>query len=328
MDSGMDSPKPMTTDILIRTQNLTKQFADHIAVNQVCLEIGKGEVYGLIGANGAGKTTLIRMLATAEEPSAGEIWINGINLTRSGHNPELKRQIGFLPDDFPLYDDLEVWDYLDYFARLYFLRDRQRQQRIAEVIEVVNLTEKARSSIANLSRGMRQRLSLARSIIHQPTVLLLDEPVSGLDPSARVEARQTIKSLQSQGMTILVSSHILSDLEEICTAIGIMERGKLIESSKLQDIYQRSNQSRIQVVSIDPVFSLLHFLAEYPLVSGVEVSATNPQLVSFQFSGDSQAVAHLLRSMISAGLSICDFHPTQESLEDIFLKTHGAQHRN
>lgn len=318
----------MIPNNLVRTDGLTKQFDNHMAVDGVSLEIARGEIYGLIGANGAGKTTLIRMLSTAEEPSTGEIWINGEQLLRGQHNPDLKRQIGFLPDDFPLYDDLEVWDYLDYFARLYFLQGQQRQERIGEVIEVVNLTETARSPIANLSRGMRQRLSLARSIIHQPTFLLLDEPVSGLDPVARVEARQTIKSLQSQGMTILVSSHILSDLEEICTSIGVMERGRLIESSKLKDIYQRRDKSRIEVITTDSPESLVNFLAEYPLVSGIEVSVTNQQLVSFQFSGDLQDSAQLLQKMIGAGLSIGDFHRTQETLEDIFFTTQRDRDRN
>ncbi|MGL5197298.1 MAG: ABC transporter ATP-binding protein, partial [Chroococcales cyanobacterium] len=161
----------MATELAIDTRGLTKQFDRHIAVNDVHLQVGPGEVYGLIGPNGAGKTTLIRMLATAEEPTIGEIYINGERLLGDSHNPTLKRRLGYLPDDFPLYDDLTVWDYLDYFARLYYLREPRRSQRLYEVLELVQLENKRNSLIATLSRGMKQRLSLARTIVHEPILL-------------------------------------------------------------------------------------------------------------------------------------------------------------
>ncbi|MBD0300831.1 MAG: ABC transporter ATP-binding protein, partial [Tolypothrix sp. T3-bin4] len=201
----------MVKELAIRTCGLSKQFDRHIAVNNVDLEIQAGEVYGLIGPNGAGKTSLIRMLAAAEEPTTGEIYINGDRLLRDESNPTLKQRLGYLPDDFPLYDDLTVWDYLDYFGRLYSLRQPHRNQRLREVLELVQLTQKRNSLIATLSRGMKQRLSLARTIIHEPILLLLDEPVSGLDPIARMQFREIIKTLQEAGMTILISSHVLSD---------------------------------------------------------------------------------------------------------------------
>lgn len=176
----------MVKELAIRTCGLTKQFDRYIAVNDVDLQIQAGEVYGLIGPNGAGKTTLIRMLATAEEPTTGEIYLMGDRLLRDRSNCTLKQRLGYLPDDFPLYDDLSVWDYLDYFARLYKLKEPRRSQRLLEVLELVQLGNKRHSLIATLSRGMKQRLSLARTIIHEPIVLLLDEPVSGLDPIARM----------------------------------------------------------------------------------------------------------------------------------------------
>ena len=311
----------MTAVPTVRTHRLTKQFDNHVAVNHIDLQIDPGEVYGLIGPNGAGKTTLIRMLAAAEEPTAGEIYINGARFMRGQNNPELKRQLGYLPDDFPLYDDLTVWDYLDYFARLYFLRDPQRSQRLHEVIELVELEQKRNEAIATLSRGMKQRLSLARSIIHNPTLLLLDEPVSGLDPLARVQVRNIIKSLQKQGMTILISSHILSDLAEICTSIGIMELGNLVESSRLQELYDRSNQDQQQLLisTLGNLEDLQTTLRRSNLVQEVEV-LSDVHSVRVQFSGSIEDCAALLRVLIEAGIPISNFHRSQETLENIFLK--------
>jgi ABC-2 type transport system ATP-binding protein len=311
----------MTAVPTVRTHRLTKQFDNHVAVNRLDLQIDRGEVYGLIGPNGAGKTTLIRMLAAAEEPTAGEIYINGARFLRGQNNPELKRQLGYLPDDFPLYDDLTVWDYLDYFARLYFLRDPQRSQRLYEVIELVELEQKKNELIATLSRGMKQRLSLARSIIHNPTLLLLDEPVSGLDPLARVQVRNVIKSLQQQGMTILISSHILSDLAEICTSIGIMELGHLVESSKLQALYDRSNQDQQQLLisTLGNLEDLQIALRKSEKVQEVEALSGVPS-VRVQFIGSIEDCAALLKSLIEVGIPISNFHRTQETLENIFLK--------
>ncbi len=311
----------MTATPTVRTHRLTKQFDNHVAVNHLDLEIDRGEVYGLIGPNGAGKTTLIRMLAAAEEPTTGEIYINGMRFLRGQNNPELKRQLGYLPDDFPLYDDLTVWDYLDYFARLYFLRDPQRSQRLHEVIELVELQQKRNEAIATLSRGMKQRLSLARSIIHNPTLLLLDEPVSGLDPLARVQVRNIIRSLQQQGMTIIISSHILSDLAEICTSIGIMELGNLVENSRLQALYDRSSQDQQQLLisTLGKATDLQVALRQSDLVKEVEVLPDNSTRV--QFAGNLEDSAALLKSLIEAGIPISDFHRTQETLENIFLKS-------
>ncbi|GBO55393.1 ABC transporter, ATP-binding protein [Pseudanabaena sp. lw0831] len=311
----------MTAVPTVRTHRLTKQFDNHVAVNHLDLQIDRGEVYGLIGPNGAGKTTLIRMLAAAEEPTAGEIYINGARFLRGQNNPELKRQLGYLPDDFPLYDDLTVWDYLDYFARLYFLRDPQRSQRLYEVIELVELEQKKNELIATLSRGMRQRLSLARSIIHNPTLLLLDEPVSGLDPLARVQVRNIIKSLQQQGMTILISSHILSDLAEICTSIGIMELGRLVESSRLQALYDRSNQDQQQLLisTLGNLEDLQTALRKSERVQEIESLSDVPS-VRVQFIGSIEDCAALLKSLIEVGIPISNFHRTQETLENIFLK--------
>lgn len=308
----------MAKELAISTRGLTKQFDRHIAVHDVDLQVEAGTVYGLIGPNGAGKTTLIRMLATAEEPTVGEIYINGERLLSDRSNLTLKRRIGYLPDDFPLYDDLTVWDYLDYFARLYHLREPHRSQRLWEVLELVSLNHKRHNSIATLSRGMKQRLGLARTIIHQPILLLLDEPVSGLDPIARMQFREIIKTLQAAGMTILISSHVLSDLAELCTSVGIMELGYLVESAPLQELYQRLSRQQISIATLGDLEALKAMLQSHPLVEGWQMLPD--QHVRVQFSGSSKDCAALLRSLVESDIPLTEFHRTQEDLETIFLK--------
>ncbi|MGC9524226.1 MAG: ABC transporter ATP-binding protein [Limnospira sp.] len=309
----------MARELAIETRGLTKQFDRHVAVHDMDLQIFSGEVYGLIGPNGAGKTTLLRMLATAEEPSTGEIYIRGERLLRDRSNPALKQYIGYLPDDFPLYDDLTVWDYLDYFARLYNLKEPRRSRRLFDVLELVDLTHKRNSLISTLSRGMKQRLSLGRTVIHEPLLLLLDEPVSGLDPIARQQFRDIIKTLREAGMTIMISSHVLSDLEDFCTSIGIMELGYLVESASLKELYQRLSQQQILISVLESPDPLIAALRNYPDVEAWEIFPETQQ-VRVQFSGGLEEQAKLLRSLINANLKIAQFHPTQDNLESIFLK--------
>ncbi len=309
----------MVKELAIRTSGLYKQFDKHIAVNNLDLEIDEGEVYGLIGPNGAGKTSLIRMLAAAEEPTAGEIYLNGDRLRRDKTNPTLKRRLGYLPDDYPLYKELTVWDYLDYFARLYLLKEPKRTKRLHEVLQLIQLENKRNSLISTLSRGMKQRLCLARTIIHEPIILLLDEPVSGLDPIARMQFREIIKVLQEAGMTILISSHVLSDLAELCTSVGIMELGFLVESASLEELYQRCATQQIVISTLGKQEVLLGELKNNPLVEEWEV-LSGKDSVRINFSGKEEDSADLLRSLVTAGVPLKEFHCTQEDLESIFLK--------
>jgi ABC-2 type transport system ATP-binding protein len=227
--------------------------------------------------------------------------------------------LGYLPDDFPLYDDLTVWDYLDYFARLYRLRPPHRHRRLQAVLELVQLTSKRDSPIATLSRGMKQRLSLARTIIHEPILLLLDEPVSGLDPLARRQFREIIKVLQAEGMTILISSHILSDLAELCTSVGIMELGCLVESATLKELYNRQSRQQIILATLGDLESLQRELKQSPFIQAWEVMPEGDRLRVY-FSGGQAESADLLKALVTAEIPLIEFQCIQEDLESIFLK--------
>ena len=312
----------MTDNLVIETHQLTKQFDDYAAVSEVSLQVREGEVYGLIGPNGAGKTTLIRLLAMADDPTVGEIYIDGKPIIRAQPNPEIKRRIGYLPDDFPLYDDLTVQQYLEYFGQLYYLEPSALHQRISDVLGLVQLESKRNSLISSLSRGMKQRLSLARTVIHRPKLLLLDEPVSGLDPIARVEYCKTIKRLQEEGMTILISSHILSDLEDFCSNIGIMEKGRLVESGRLDSLYKKEGQRLL--IGVLGQSDIEIYLQEHPLVEKYErIERGRPGesgKLGVTFLGSEAEAADLLRVLVQEGVRISEFHYTQESLEDIFMR--------
>ncbi|MEL6815621.1 MAG: ABC transporter ATP-binding protein [Cyanobacteria bacterium J06598_3] len=299
-------------------RNLTKRFQRKTAVNDVSFELFPGEVYGLIGPNGAGKTTLMSMLVGAEMPTLGEVWIGGEPFRQDQNLPHLQRCIGFLPDDYPLYDDLTVWQYLDYFARLYGIAPKHRNSRLYDILELVQLNSKRRSRTTELSRGMKQRLGLARAIIHQPSVLVLDEPVSGLDPVARMEFRDIIKTLQQSGMTIFISSHVLSDLADFCTTIGIMELGYLVESAPLAELYDRLSHQQIFTATLGEYTTLSQALSTHASV--VSQTRISDQEICVEFSGDEAAAADLLQHLITQGIPLRQFHHTREDLETIFIK--------
>ncbi len=324
MRGGDNGVGMMNTSLAVQTQRLTKRFDRQTVLQDIDLEIESGAVYGLIGPNGAGKTTLIRLLAIAESPTLGDILLQGERLDTHRPQAHLKRQIGYLPDDFPLYPDLTVWDYLDYFARLYHLKGQPRVRSIHHVLELVDLEHKSDSLITTLSRGMKQRLGLARTVIHMPSLLLLDEPVSGLDPIARQTFRQVMRNLHSLGMTILISSHVLSDLAELCTAIGILEFGYLVESAPLDTLYQRLSQSQIVIRTRGNLADLRTELANCPLVADLVTDPVNQQ-ITVTFAGNADDAADLLRSLMDAQLPLSEFHPVQESLEDIFCKLGHTQ---
>ncbi|QDZ39470.1 ABC transporter ATP-binding protein [Euhalothece natronophila Z-M001] len=311
-------------NIAIETKGLSKQYDRDLAVCDVDLKIETGEVYGLIGPNGAGKTTLIQMLAGIIEPTVGEVYWFEEKVKFNTSHFSLKRRLGYLPDDFPLYDDLTVYDYLEYFGRLYFLRQPQLDRRLQEVLELLQLTSKRHSLISTLSRGMQQRLSLARTIIHEPILLLLDEPVSGLDPLSRQQFREMIKVLQEAGMTILISSHVLSDLAEICTSIGIMDLGYLVESTSLQQLYQRFPEEELVISVLDNLEQLANKINDFKEVESYQIIAEENK-IKVQFTGSEQEKSDLLRSLLNEGFSIADFRTEKPNLEQVFLKLDHQQ---
>ena len=319
-----------TPPLAIETHGLTRLYGKLAAVQDLNLAIPQGALYGLIGPNGAGKTTTLRMLAGLLEPSSGEIAINGNSTTRDLAG--LRRQIGYMPDFFGVYDDLLVWEYLDFFARCYNIPARRRRQVIDELLELVDLAEKRDAYVHTLSRGMLQRLCLAHALVHDPQVLLLDEPASGLDPRARVEMRELLRELGAMGKTVVLSSHILSELAELCDSIGIIERGKLVVSGRLEDIraqMQEGRKLRLRVLSDVTQASAL--LREMPGVARVSEAlpangnhngATTGDLnqeLEVDFVGDENGLADLLEALIARHVRVASFTETQSGLEDVFL---------
>src|SRR5258705_235695 len=222
---------------IVEARGLLKRYDGTLAVAGVDLSIGEGEIFGLVGPNGAGKTTMLRMLATLLAPTAGDAEIAGESIRR---NPQaVRRVLGYMPDAFGVYDDMKVWEYLDFFGRCYGLGPAQRKRMIGDLLELVDLASRRDSYVHGLSRGMQQRLCLAHALVHDPQVLLLDEPASGLDPRARVELRELLRELRSMGKTVVISSHILPELEELCTSVAIVDRGQVLAQGRVAEIERR-----------------------------------------------------------------------------------------
>ncbi|HEX8025897.1 MAG TPA: ABC transporter ATP-binding protein, partial [Candidatus Limnocylindrales bacterium] len=219
---------------IVHASGLTKRYNGTIAVAGVDLDVDQGEIFGLVGPNGAGKTTMLRMLATLLEPSGGDAEIAGASIR--GNPQQVRRVLGYMPDSFGVYDDMRVWEYLDFFGRCYGLTAAQRKRMIGDLLELVDLGPKRNAYVQGLSRGMQQRLCLAHALVHDPQVLLLDEPASGLDPRARVELRELLRELRALGKTILSRSHILPELEELCTSVAIVDRGRVLAAGTIAEI--------------------------------------------------------------------------------------------
>lgn len=306
---------------MLQVSNLHKTYGRLTAVNNLSFSLKPGDIFGFIGSNGAGKTTTIRMISTLLEPSSGTATINGADITRDVM--EVRRQIGYMPDFFGLYDDVKVWEYLDFFATIYRVPANRRKTVIHDVLELTDLTVKHDAMVQTLSRGMQQRLCLARCLVHDPALLLLDEPASGLDPRARAELRELILELGRMGKIVIVSSHILPELADFCNTVGIIERGNMVAFGPVKDIVRQIQPVRVievRVVSEDS--TAVDFILANPQVKDV---AVNDGVIRVEFEGDVEAQAQLLEDLIKRGHRVSDFHETHANLEDVFLKlTTGA----
>jgi ABC-2 type transport system ATP-binding protein len=305
---------------IVRTEGLVKRYDRTLAVAGIDLAIDQGEIFGLVGPNGAGKTTTLRMLATLLRPDAGTAEIDGWSVTR---NPdEVRRVLGFMPDAFGVYDDMKVWEYLDFFARCYGLPAAGRRRMIGDLLELVDLGERRDAYVQDLSRGMQQRLCLAHALVHDPQVLLLDEPASGLDPRARVELRELLRELRSMGKTIVISSHILPELEELCTSVAIVDRGQVLAQGRVSEIERRLRfgavlRVRVLLFGDELAAARDRFAAQLDVASATILPDGTIEL---GFRGDDAASARLLSDAVAAGLPVASFARAASDLEELFLQ--------
>jgi len=308
---------------MIKVENLSKEYdsptgrgAPIVAANQLSFEVASGEIFGLVGPNGAGKTTTLKMICGLVVPTSGRVSVNGVDVEREPE--EAQRHLGYLADFFSLYDDLKVWEYLDYFARAYKMDRYLISKRVDELIERLDLKTKRDAMIGGLSRGMKQRVGLGRAIVHDTPLLVLDEPAAGLDPKARVELKELLRELQRAGKTIFITSHILSDLEEICSSIAIIERGRLLRIGRLEDVMREGKAARrIRIRLASPGFAASEWLSARPGISSV--AAANAE-ATFSFIGSDLELAELVRALIAAGALVCGVEELTETLEELYSR--------
>jgi ABC-2 type transport system ATP-binding protein len=301
---------------MIEVTHFTKRYGEFTAVDDLNLSIGAGEVFGFIGPNGAGKSTTIRFLATLLRPTAGEGIVAGKSVTKDPMG--VRRVIGYMPDDFGVYDGMKVWEFLDFFAVAYEIPRSYRKKIIGQVLELLDLTHKRDDFVNGLSKGMKQRLCLAKTLVHDPPVLILDEPASGLDPRARLEMKALLNELRGMGKTILVSSHILSELADFCTSIGVIERGKLLAAGSIAEITKQLRQHRVLKVRVldESTALAMSILRSEENVKQVE---TYDHTVSAEYHGPDEDLARLLGLLISSGVGVHSFAEEELSLEEVFM---------
>jgi len=308
---------------MIETKNLTKNYGNLTAVDDLNLTIQDGDIFGFIGPNGAGKTTTMRILVTLLEPTRGKAIINGLDVRKNGK--KVRKMVGYMPDFMGVYDDLKVFEYLEFFAAAFGIERKKRKSIVEGVLELTDLQSKARATVDSLSRGMQQRLGLARVLIHDPKVLILDEPASGLDPRARIEIRELLRELKRMGKTIMISSHILSELEEICDHIGIIEHGRLVFSGTLEEILPRLGiQSKVRVKVADNQDKAVELLSALPQVRQVQALG---DYIAVTFRDDRNGDGIIARTLVNADLDIISIQPEKLKLDDAFLQlTKGIVH--
>lgn len=301
---------------MLEIKNLEKSYGKFKAVNGVNLNIEKGEIFGFVGPNGAGKTTTMRIVAGLLSADSGEVYVDGIDGIND--NKKLKEKIGYMPDFFGVYDNLKTIEYLEFYASIYGIVGKEAEKLCMDLLELVNLQDKAEFYVDGLSRGMKQRLCLARSLVHNPELLILDEPASGMDPRARYEMKSILKNLKDMGKTILISSHILPELAELCTTIGIIERGKIVITGSVEDImYKMNNANPLKIRVMDKVQEALLVLKEIPYLDRPII---NDNVLTVGFKGGEEEMAKVLESLIINKIPVLSFTQGTGNLEEVFMK--------
>jgi ABC-2 type transport system ATP-binding protein len=311
-------------NVMIKIQNISKRYRTVNALNDFSLEIPRGTIYGLIGPNGAGKTTLLRILAALISPTSGQVWFENEEVTRA---PSIiQRKVGYMPDFFGVYPDLTATEYLEFYAGIHGIPRNKQKRVIADLLELVDLGAKRDEMVETLSRGMKQRLCLARALVHDPEVLLLDEPASGLDPRARVELRELLRTLQNMDKTIVVSSHILLEMAEMCSDVAIIQGGRMVLSGSVDKVTHRLGDSRqieIRLLEKERVPDAMQLLKEMAEISEVtnDEDSKEGTLLQAEFSGDDAAMHRILAELITKGLPVVSFAPRSSGgrLEDVFM---------
>jgi len=311
------------TDLIIQTKTLVKRFGKFTAVNGLSLEVPAGSIYGFVGPNGAGKTTTMRMLTTLTRPTSGEAWVNGHSVVDEPR--AVRKSIGYMPDEFGVYDDMRVWEYLDFFAACYDIPEAERKRLIDDLLQLVDLAHRRDDMVDKLSRGMKQRLSLARTLAHDPSVLILDEPASGLDPRARVEIRELLVELAKMGKTIFFSTHILADVSEICSHIGIVEAGEIIAQGSMAEMRAQLQPHReitvtlLDQASVEVVKTLVSELEGVVAVTELDPKAGRFR-VRIDYTGGDEGVAALSQKLHSGNIAVLGFAEETKDLESMFMR--------
>lgn len=308
---------------MIEIKGLTKKYGQFTALDELNLTLDEGTVFGFVGANGAGKSTTFLIVSTLLQPTSGDVFINGVSVREKP--AEIRKLIGYMPDFFGVYDQLKADEYLDFYGASYGIPEEERKKLIPQLLELVNLSHKRYSYVDLLSRGMKQRLCLARCLIHDPKVLILDEPASGLDPRARIEMRDILKTLKGMGKTILISSHILPELAEMCDEIGVIDNGKLIAHGSVAEIQKKlQGEKTITVRLAGKTAETIAFFEEQPYVSSIE-KLEGDVGVSFIYRGDDVQQIEMLKRAVLNDLPIISFMEHVTNLEDVFMEiTKGA----
>lgn len=305
---------------MLKIENLCKRFGDFTALDHLNMQVDKGELFGFVGPNGAGKTTTIRIISGLLRATSGEVWVNGMRTSRN--TKKLKESIGYVPDTFGVYDNLKVSEYLEFFAAAYGIYGKKASSRRDEVLEKVGLLEQREMMVDTLSRGMQQRLCLARALIHRPELLVLDEPGTGLDPRTRRAFRRTLKDLCEEGYTILISSHILTELSDICTSIGIIDMGKMVLQGQIDEIMLSIEASNPLLITVfRDTDRAAELLRRNPLVTRISIEKNK---IAAHFTGSREEEAELLRELVEAGIPVTSFVREQTSLETLFF--HLTEH--